>query len=494
MKYWQDSWDACLLTIKRHRVSRPCFICPSLLLAVTGRFWEQSMSQTLHEVTTFKIVTGMHRTELPKKQRPNMRTMSENVKQWCSRATLDIVWHVWAFFTTICHGSLPLGCPTILPATTSNIALKQDIAAGKRKDTSQATAMKETRRTSQFLFQQGSAAPNVLQYKLEVHCSTNGTCIAVLFWEVSELQTHPNVHSPAWVGPQVQIWVCVFLYGWSLPRCEGANLSVFNLVMPTYSNAAVQNSGVFGARWRSSGGWGFWHSSEQRERDLKNDGCNSEKTLWAGCVLGHSGWVWNSSAFAWQNGSFSDFLDNVELPDSFARSVFRIFPIIVVGRMSTVQTWSSRTVATISIKMHAFWGQKGLFFNISPFVCAPASNPISDPQKESSCTSFSLGKNTPKSDPLKHLEGFTVSNCAIFGDKTFSWCDFPALQDFRGYPLQTGQSRLFAVVAGLPARTPPTHTLRHPPMLAHYLRLSTRLVVIEWHLMGTWMGQGKDQP
>ena len=28
---------------------------------------------------------------------------------------------------------------------------------------------------------------------------------------------------------RVQSWVCLFLYGWSLPQCKGANLGVFHL-------------------------------------------------------------------------------------------------------------------------------------------------------------------------------------------------------------------------------------------------------------------------
>ena len=33
---------------------------------------------------------------------------------------------------------------------------------------------------------------------------------------------------------RVPTWVCLFLHGWSLPRCQGANLGVFDLRHLTY--------------------------------------------------------------------------------------------------------------------------------------------------------------------------------------------------------------------------------------------------------------------
>ena len=46
---------------------------------------------------------------------------------------------------------------------------------------------------------------------------------------------------------RVQLWVCFFLHGGSLPRCEGANLGAFNLCHFGLLKWGCANSGVFGA-------------------------------------------------------------------------------------------------------------------------------------------------------------------------------------------------------------------------------------------------------
>ena len=67
---------------------------------------------------------------------------------------------------------------------------------------------------------------------------------------LSKLQTHPNLHSPVWVEPvgqmvfipseRVQIWVCLFLYGWCYPGVRLQILVCLICVISPYSNWAVQ--------------------------------------------------------------------------------------------------------------------------------------------------------------------------------------------------------------------------------------------------------------
>ena len=69
---------------------------------------------------------------------------------------------------------------------------------------------------------------------------------------ISELQTYPNLHTPLSVSltaiipyERVQIWVCLFLYGCSLPRCEAPNLGVFDLCHFDLLKQGRANSGGF---------------------------------------------------------------------------------------------------------------------------------------------------------------------------------------------------------------------------------------------------------
>ena len=70
---------------------------------------------------------------------------------------------------------------------------------------------------------------------------------ASLAWELSDLQTHPNLHKP-WLsrsngghpqreGTNLGVFVPIWLV---LPRCEATNLGVFDLCHFAYSNGAVQ--------------------------------------------------------------------------------------------------------------------------------------------------------------------------------------------------------------------------------------------------------------
>ena len=76
--------------------------------------------------------------------------------------------------------------------------------------------------------------------------------------KVSELQIHPNLHNPVWVGrtavipsERVQIWVCLFLYGW---YCPGVRLQIWVCLIcaifrPAQTGLCKFGSG-FGAHWK----------------------------------------------------------------------------------------------------------------------------------------------------------------------------------------------------------------------------------------------------
>ena len=74
-----------------------------------------------------------------------------------------------------------------------------------------------------------------------------------LWWIASNIQTHLNLHSPVWERSSPARgykFGSLFLHRWSLPQCEDANLSVFDLCLCQFDllKPGCANSGGFGAR------------------------------------------------------------------------------------------------------------------------------------------------------------------------------------------------------------------------------------------------------
>ena len=90
--------------------------------------------------------------------------------------------------------------------------------------------------------------------------------LSVVFWQVSELQTHPNLHSPVGVGQttvipseRVQIWVRLFLYGRYYPSVRLQVWVSLICVVSPYSNGVVHLVAPCGWEFNRSRGRG-WES------------------------------------------------------------------------------------------------------------------------------------------------------------------------------------------------------------------------------------------